>query len=434
MKKEFYKFKRNIRWRKEDHSLLFLHPHEKRLLIFNKKIARSVLDGGIIEFNDISSNFIKFLKEINAINKTLKPINIGIDNKATNSISAPLNVTIQITNRCNLNCIHCHNNKQQSLKTLSIAKYKKVIDELSRLKVFNINISGGEPLLVGGIVNIVKYATSKGMSCTMSTNLTLLNKKMAIELARAGLRRVHISLDSFDPLEHNRIRGVAKSFERMKENLHFFRENNIRYTIVTTLVDQSPDHYARTIDFAYQLGASAHKTNTVVPQGKSKLLETGYNGSGKYNIKEYIEVWKNKKNQYLGKMGILAETMFSIQIGEEMIADDKAPEILRVGCPAGILTCAINESGDVTPCSFFTGLVIGNIFKNKFIDIWNSDLMCIFRERNNFAICGSCQYRDNCGGCRARAYGQTGNVNGEDPYCFININSNKNNVYRSKAL
>lgn len=422
MKKEFYKLKKSIRWRGEGKLLLFFHPQEKRLLIFNKEVARNVSVNGTIELNDGSSNFVNFLKKINAVNKISKPTNVKIDTKSLKNISAPLNVTIQITNRCNLNCIHCHNNKQELCKTLPIAKYKMLIKELAELKVFNVNISGGEPLLVDDIANIIKHAVNNGMSCTMSTNLTLLNEKMAIKLAKAGLKKIHISLDSFDPLAHDRIRGVDKSFERMKKNLRFLKENNIQYTMVTTLVDQSPNHYAKTIDLAYQLGASAHKTNTVVPQGKSKLLEIGYNGSGRYGIKEYIEVWKNKKSQYLGKMGILAETMFSIQIGEEMITDDNVPEILRVGCPAGILTCAINESGDVTPCSFFTGLAMGNIFKNKFVNIWNNNSMRIFRKRNNIAVCGSCQYRDNCGGCRARSYGQTGSMNREDPYCFMNIN------------
>ncbi|MFZ3054604.1 MAG: radical SAM protein, partial [Minisyncoccales bacterium] len=281
------------------------------------------------------------------------------------------------------------------------------------------------PLLVDGIANFIKYIVSKGINCTMSTNLTLLNEKMARELANAGLKKVHVSLDSFDPFVHNKIRGMDKSFERMEANLRLLKNNNIRYTMVTTLMGQSPDHYAKTIDIAYQLGASAHKTNTVVPQGRSISLTTKYDGSGEYDIKKYIKVWKNKKKQYLKKMGILAETMFSIQMGEGIITNSKIPEILKIGCPAGILTCAINESGDVTPCSFFTGLIMGNIFDNNFFDIWNSESMHIFRKRGDIAVCGKCRYRDNCGGCRARSYGQTGSVNREDSYCFMNNNCNK---------
>jgi|GEM_PF-2081529 len=423
MKNKFYQFKDGVIWRKEQGSLLFLHSQEKRLLIFNSDIANNISDSGLIKTSSTSLNFINFLNETKAIEEASPDLNWIFPTESLTIISAPLNVTIQITNKCNLNCVHCHNDKEQILETMPMEKFKKLIDELSFLKVFNINISGGEPLLIEDIINMVNYVTSCGMSCTMSTNLTLLNEDNCIKLARAGLKKVHISLDSFDSAIHNRIRGVANSFERMIGNLHLLKENGIQYTMVTTLVDQTPEYYAKTIDAAFNLGASAHKTNTVVPQGKSKTLDIGYYNNGEHHINEYIDIWKNKKKEFIGKMVVLAETMFLIQMGEIDEGDD-VPEILRVGCPAGILTCAINEFGDVMPCSFFTGLTLGNIFNHKFADIWNSDEMLNFRDRKKIVVCGSCKYCDRCGGCRARAFGQTGELNREDQHCFLNIKKN----------
>ncbi|MDD5639382.1 MAG: radical SAM protein [Candidatus Pacebacteria bacterium] len=424
MNSNFYKIKNGIRWRKEGDSLLLLHPHERRLLIFNKRNFGSISKDGVIKNNGNNLKFINFLKKVDALNcsEEINNSDFNVDSKLISDISAPLNVTIQITNKCNLNCIHCHNNKNKLLKVFPFERFQKLINELNELNVFNINLSGGEPLIVDNVVDFVGYVIDKGMNCTMSTNLTLLNEKLTKELASAGLKKVHISLDSFDPYTHNMIRGVDNSFERMEKNLHSLRDYGIQYTMVTTLIDQSPDHYAKTIDFAYYSGASAHKTNTLVPQGKSL---NGLNRKEQYNISEYIKVWRGKRKQYIGKMSILAETMFSIQMNESIANKDRLPEILRIGCPAGILTCGINESGDVIPCSFFTSLILGNVFENKFYDIWHNTLMSNLRRRDKFKVCGECQYCYSCGGCRARAFGKMGSFDSEDPYCFKNNNYEK---------
>ena len=184
--------------------------------------------------------------------------------------------------------------------------------------------------------------------------------------------------------------------------------------LVTVISNQSVQEYESIIDFAYRIGAKAHKTNAMLPIGNAKenidLVKDKF-------LSEYIEVWKKKKEEYKGKMEIKGEMGFLMQMGLEYYHSEKNPSILNVGCPAGINTCAILETGDVVPCSFCADVICGNLKKEKFKDVWtNSEIFNKLRERD-FEYCNKCEHNRNCGGCRVRALYKN-NLYGRDPYCW----------------
>lgn len=82
----------------------------------------------------------------------------------------------------------------------------------------------------------------------------------------------------------------------------------------------------------------------------------------------------------------------------------------------------VYNPGDLTPCVFLPK-VIGNIRADDFLEIWKTHpFLEKIRDRDSFkGNCGSCEYRNICGGCRARAYSYFSDVQGSDPGCLINI-------------
>jgi AdoMet-dependent heme synthase len=76
------------------------------------------------------------------------------------------------------------------------------------------------------------------------------------------------------------------------------------------------------------------------------------------------------------------------------------------GCIAGLYYCRIYPNGDVTPCPYLP-IKLGNVREENFKKIWlNSELFKALRDPNSLkGKCGICEYKDLCGGCRARAYG-----------------------------
>jgi radical SAM protein with 4Fe4S-binding SPASM domain len=88
------------------------------------------------------------------------------------------------------------------------------------------------------------------------------------------------------------------------------------------------------------------------------------------------------------------------------------------GCPAGTHYMGIRPNGDVTPCPYLP-VFAGTLRSASLADLWtSSELFAGIRRRASLGgRCGACEMNGHCGGCRARAYGMTGDLMAEDPLC-----------------
>jgi radical SAM protein with 4Fe4S-binding SPASM domain len=88
------------------------------------------------------------------------------------------------------------------------------------------------------------------------------------------------------------------------------------------------------------------------------------------------------------------------------------------GCPAGTHYMGIRPNGDVTPCPYLP-VFAGTLRSSSLADLWTSSgLFADIRRRTSLGgRCGECEMNGHCGGCRARAYGTTGDLMAEDPLC-----------------
>lgn len=119
---------------------------------------------------------------------------------------------VSITNQCNLRCRYCIPEEKgctaNQENVLRIEEIYQVIREFVQLGVDKIRLTGGEPLVRPGVLELVeKIGGLHGVrDFGMTTNGTLL-KKYARDLKEAGLKRVNISLDSLDPKQYANITG-----------------------------------------------------------------------------------------------------------------------------------------------------------------------------------------------------------------------------------
>jgi cyclic pyranopterin phosphate synthase len=118
---------------------------------------------------------------------------------------------LSVTDRCNLRCIYCM--PQEGIRILpqrDILTYDELVEIISTvagpLGLKGIRITGGEPLVRGGILDLVRRLSAMGVieDLSLTTNALLLTK-MAGPLREAGLRRVNISLDTLRPERYRRI-------------------------------------------------------------------------------------------------------------------------------------------------------------------------------------------------------------------------------------
>lgn len=147
---------------------------------------------------------------------------------------------ISVTDRCNLRCRYCMPSGGISLKRhdqiLSYEDMAKVAAAAANLGIWKVRLTGGEPLVRRGVVDLVKRMRDiPGIrEISMTTNGVLLHR-YADELKKAGLDRLNISIDSLDPIRYRSVTRVGKLEDALK-GVEAAREAGFRNTKINMVL------------------------------------------------------------------------------------------------------------------------------------------------------------------------------------------------------
>jgi putative heme d1 biosynthesis radical SAM protein NirJ2 len=319
------------------------------------------------------------------------------------------------TNRCNLKCQHCYQDAEgvdaSTENELSTDEAKTLIDQIARSGFKIMIFSGGEPLLREDIFELVAHASSRGLRPVFGTNGMLITPEVARGLKKAGAAALGISLDSLDEGKHNAFRGDPHAFELTLRGMESCREAGLPFQIHTTIMDWNEAELLDLMDFAVEQEAIAHYQFFLIPVGRGKYIED-----------TAIKVLENED--------LLRRIMDKSTEVPISCKPTCAPQFVRVarqmgidtrftrGCLAGISYCIISPEGIVRPCAYMMEEA-GDLRKQGFDEIWEtSEVFARLRTQDYSGSCGDCEYKDGCGGCRARAaYYHEGDYMAADEYC-----------------
>jgi putative heme d1 biosynthesis radical SAM protein NirJ2 len=316
------------------------------------------------------------------------------------------------TNACNLYCAHCYRDagaKQD--EELNTEEGKRLLEQIAEAGFKIMIFSGGEPFMRSDIIELVAYARSLGLRPVFGTNGTLITPEIARDLKTAGTMGVGVSLDSLDVEKHDKLRGQAGSWEGAVRGMKNCREAGVAFQIHTTVMDWNDHEVEAITDFAVEMGAVAHHVFFLVPTGRAVDIEQESLRAEQYeNVLERIM----KKQQTVDiELKPTCAPQF-MRIAKQMGMDLR----FERGCLAGTSYCIIGPKGDVQPCAYLN-IPLGNVREQSFVDIWrNSPVFEELRTLDYEGGCGSCAYKQNCGGCRARAYFYHGSYMAEEPWCL----------------
>lgn len=338
-------------------------------------------------------------------------------------------VAIELTDNCNLNCSFCvRNASSQNTKKIPIYKYKKFLEILSNLNSKpDIAITGGEPFLHPNIKEILEETIKSNFRFSINTNGTI-EKEDVFSICKSTklFKYFIISLDSYNELVHNQIRGTNNAYQRTLQFISTLKDQGLSFAINMTINEKNITDIDGTIKFVNSISAKYISIASVKPSGRGKA-ELNFE-----QIKKIAEQVKN--NQYLMnddfKLYIAEATFFLYDMKNYIDAIKKGE---KWSCAFGNSTLHVRVNGDILGCTT-CDLVLGNIFSQNRFDLnefWKcNEILKMVRDKTNLiGICGSCKYRDFCGGCRCRAYALSKNLFGDDTYCPIvmeHINHEKN--------
>lgn len=348
--------------------------------------------------------------------------------------AAPLLVVWNFTNWCNLQCKHCYQNAGRAEPDeLSLEGQIHVVDELAENDVPMLAFSGGEPLMSETFWEVARYAASRGLWVSLATNGTLITRDVAERLADIGVSYVEVSLDSAVPGKHDAFRGVPGYWQRALEGIrNAVGVEKLRVGLAPTITARNFAELDDMFRLAKELGAKNSCAFNFVPTGRGKGMAT--EDLTPQQREQKLAVLYNRMPDdgvtvmstcpQFGRYCLEQNPEGLVASSHLSIAPGRCARILAEyvgGCGCGRVYCAIQPNGVVAPCVFMP-LPIGDLRQQSLAEIWESSpILQELRDRENLkGHCRVCAYRQVCGGCRARAYGYTGDYNGPDPGCKFN--------------
>ncbi len=333
-------------------------------------------------------------------------------------LAAPVNVTWEITRKCNLHCRHCLSADlmEQCDEDLSLHACCGFLDELDRMDVFQVNFGGGEPFLRGDFLDILDYAHARRITTCVSTNGTMLDETLAGRLAEMEYLYIQVSLDGATPGTNDPIRGMG-TFERIISG----------------------------IEMLVRHGFPTHKlsTNTVVTAMNFREILQIHGLGRRYGVKTRLSRFRPSGNarrmwpDYHLDKSQLAELSAFLSAHRDVLTGDSffsitAEDRRGLGlnmCGAAKMTCSVTPDGSVYPCAFLQDphFRSGNITEESLESIWQNAPS--FRALRSIRIesCEMCDRFSIChGGCPAVAYFLTQSVNQADPECMAGFRKDRN--------
>lgn len=327
-----------------------------------------------------------------------------------------MNITIDVTTKCNLRCKHCRTN--EIVHELSLDEIKIIVKKCKDFKPRGVFISGGEPLTRNDIADVIKETKKLASVTILNTNSLLLTEEKLQELIDAGLNYIQVSLDGIEKY-HDFIRGKGtykKTIEKLKLISKYSDKIKLHISSVVSSVNiDGMEELVHQILDVEQINVQIFGFKRFVPS--NELKESG--ALGKDGLKELYEKLEKLNKKYKYKATIISDMPMKNIFQEKRVYEIMDKYNLNcAGCSAGINGISIRNDGTVTPCTLLY-ISCGNILKESLEDILNNDIMKKIKNREVSGKCGCCKYKMICGGCRACSYQLNGNPLGEDPECFI---------------
>lgn len=344
----------------------------------------------------------------------------------------PFIVIWEVTQSCDLACLHCRANARTCRDPFELTTRQgyDLMDDIASFGSPLLVLTGGDPLKREDLYDLITYSVAKGLRTSVSPSVTpLLTNESIRKLREAGISRIAVSLDGSTAGIHDSFRGVRGSYARTLEVLSECGKEGIPIQVNTTVTRYNIRDFENIANLIAGFGPVLWSVFFLVPTGRGKVEDT-------ISPEEYESVFE--------KMYELSKVMpYDIKSTEaphyrryaaQARAREKRSGICPLEAAAGTLRDTIGRAprgindgkgfvfishrGEVYPSGFLP-LSGGNVKNESIVSIYRtSPLFTRVRDYDMLkGKCGVCEFRNICGGSRARAYAVTGDYMESEPYC-----------------
>ncbi len=328
----------------------------------------------------------------------------------------PQRVYWEVTRACDLACRHCRADATPSPHPLEL-NTGEALTLLGQLAAADpsphVVLTGGDPLKRADLFTLIAAGRDLGLHISVSPSATPLMTPTVIgRLKEAGVEAISLSLDGSTAERHDAFRGVPGTFERTLEAGRVAATVDLPVQVNTLVAEETVDDLPALYRLSAELGAARWSLFFLVGVGRGTVLSPV-----SPDACEGIMRWAA-----------------GLPAGRPVVTTTEAPHYRRVvaergrragagpGHAAGIRDgngiMFITHTGDVTPAGFLP-IAVDSVRRRNPLEVYReADIFRRLRDPDRFGgRCGRCDYRNECGGSRARAYAATGDPLAEDPLC-----------------
>lgn len=309
----------------------------------------------------------------------------------------PLNVTLEITLRCNLRCVHCYNFDRdlpylpgrRREEELSDAEIFRILDEVREAGCLYLSLTGGEALVHPRVYDFCAHASAAGMMVTVKTNGLLLDEEAVARLVAAEAAGVEVSVYGAEHATHDAFVQAPGALARTLDGVRRARAAGLRAKLAFVVGRRNAGEVEAMIALAAELG---------VPYNVDPQLTARYDGSAE------------PLDERVGR-----ETLERLYRGPlRHLVPAPVEQVTSVQCACARSVCGISAFGEVYPC-IGAPLPSGNLRDRSFAEVWRDSptLNWIRRlELDDFAACKRCDHVAHCRRSSGVIYTNTGTYNG----------------------
>jgi AdoMet-dependent heme synthase len=351
----------------------------------------------------------------------------------------------EVTQSCDLACKHCRAAAQPIAHPdqLSTDEGKALIDQIAQMQVPIFIFTGGDPLKRPDLYELIRYGAERGVKMAVTPSATpLLTREAIFKLKEAGVVRLGISLDGSSPEIHDVFRGLPGAWARTIQAIEWANEAGIPIQVHSTISRHNAKDLDNLCALFEKLAIVMWNVFFLVPVGRGQLndLLSGEEFEevfGKiYELSHRVSFQIKTTEAMHYRRYLLQHNLEEKRMGHGGGHPQGAVAEYEPGAPTsdaqtrthGWATRRVNDgkgfmfishTGNVYPSGFLP-IHAGNIRETPLGDIYrNAPIFKALRDTSRLeGKCGACEYKEICGGSRARAYALTGDPLAQEPCCI----------------
>ncbi len=267
----------------------------------------------------------------------------------------PISGSIDLTERCSLNCVHCYINQASNCEKaveqeLNTAEVKRVLDAIADAGCLFLVITGGEPLLRPDFPEIYMHAKRLGMLVTLFTNATLVTPRIADLLAASRPHMVEVTLYGATANTYEAVTRIPGSYKRFKRGLDLLFDRGITIALKAMILTLNKHELPQMRDLVESYGVEFRYDGNIFPRLDGSEAPYQY----RLSIDEMLSMdfeypmrtqeWRKRKDEFEGQL-VRNEYVFSCGAGFRMFHIDSSGKM-------GACTMARKPSFDLTQMRF----------------------------------------------------------------------------------